>query len=81
MNVTARQGKEKNEETKTGKGKAGEERRQAAHFEETAGYPLRLLRGSMAKMVCVRGVPEVTGTIRKANSRFDPTQTGSVVVR
>ena len=27
-------------------------------------------------MVCVRGVPGVTGTLRKANSHFDPTQTG-----
>ena len=28
------------------------------------------------KMVCVRGVPGVTGTLGKANSHFDPTQTG-----
>ena len=27
-------------------------------------------------MVCVRGVPGVTGTFKKANSHFDPTQTG-----
>ena len=27
-------------------------------------------------MVCVRGVPGVTGTLGKANSHFDPTQTG-----
>ena len=28
------------------------------------------------KMVCVRGVPRVTGTLGKAKSHFDPTQTG-----
>ena len=28
------------------------------------------------KMVCVRGVPRVTRTLGKANSHFDPTQTG-----
>ena len=28
------------------------------------------------KMVCVRGVPGVTGTLWKANRHFDPTQTG-----
>ena len=27
-------------------------------------------------MVCVRGVPGVSGTLGKANSHFDPTQTG-----
>ena len=34
-----------------------------------------LLR-SFKKMVCVRGVPGVTGTFEKANSHFGPTQTG-----
>ena len=28
------------------------------------------------KMVCVRGVPRVTGTLGKANSHFNPTQMG-----
>ena len=28
------------------------------------------------KMVCVRGVSGVTGTLKKANNYFDPTQTG-----
>ena len=27
------------------------------------------------KMVCVGGVPGVTGTLQKANSHFNPTQT------
>ena len=27
-------------------------------------------------MVCVRGMPRITGTLGKANSHFDPTQTG-----
>ena len=38
---------------------------------------LRSFRGLQGKkMVCVRGVPGVTGTLRKANSHFNPTQTG-----
>ena len=38
---------------------------------------LRLFRGLHSeKMVCVRGVPGVTGTLGKDNSHFDPTQTG-----
>ena len=38
---------------------------------------LRSFRGLHSeKMVCVSGVPRVTGTLGKANSRFDPTQTG-----
>ena len=38
---------------------------------------LRLFRRLHSeKMVCVRGVPGVTGTLRKTNSYFNPTQTG-----
>ena len=38
---------------------------------------LRSFRGLHGeKMVCVRGVPRVTGTLGKANSDFNPTQTG-----
>ena len=37
---------------------------------------LRLFRGLHGeKMLCVRGVAGVTGTLRKANSLFNPTQT------
>ena len=37
---------------------------------------LRLFRGLHGeKMVCVRGVPGVIGTLGKANSHFNPTQT------
>ena len=39
-----------------------------------------LLRSSRGlhgeKIVCVRGVPRVTGILGKANSHFDPAQTG-----
>ena len=39
---------------------------------------LRSFRGLHGeKMVCVGGVSGVTGTLGKANSHFDPTQTGS----
>ena len=38
---------------------------------------LRSFRGLHGeKMVCVGGVPGVTGILGKANSHFDPTQTG-----
>ena len=74
MNVATHQEKEKNE--KTGKRKAGVERRQA-NFKEAACYPFAVVWGLHGeKMVCVRGVPGVTGTLGKANSHFDPTQTG-----
>ena len=38
---------------------------------------LRLFKGLHGeKMVCVRGVPGVNGTLGKANSHFNSTQTG-----
>ena len=54
MNVAAHQEKEKNE--KTGKRKAGEERRQA-DFKEAACYPSAVVQGGLhgEKMVCVVG--------------------------
>ena len=46
--------------------------------EETKTPVLRSLKGQHGeKMVCERGVPEITGTLKKANSHFHPTQTGS----
>ena len=74
MNVATHQEKEKNE--KTFKRKAGVERRQA-NFKAAACYPSAVVQGAARqKMVCVRGVPGVTGTLGKANSHFDPIQTG-----
>ena len=74
MNVATHQEKEKNE--KTVKRKAGVKRRQA-NFKEAACYPSAVVQGLHGKkMVCVWGVPRVTGTLRKTNSHFDPTQTG-----
>ena len=59
MNVAAHQDKEKNE--KTGKRKAGVERRQA-NFKEATCYPSAVVQGLHGeKMVCVRGVPGVNG--------------------
>ena len=75
MNVAAHQDKEKNE--KTGKRKAREERRQETDFKEATCCPSAVVQGQHGKkMVCVGGVHEVTGTLGKANSHFDPTQTG-----
>ena len=71
MNVAAHQEKDE----KTGK-KRAEERRQS-NFKELRATLLRSFRGLHSeKMVCVRGVPGVTGTLGKANSNFNPTQTG-----
>ena len=72
MNVAAHQEKEKNE--KTDKRKA--EQRRQADFKEAACYLSAVVQGLHGKkMVCVRGVPKVTGTLGKANSYFNPTQT------
>ena len=72
MNVAAHQ-EEMNE--KKGKRKAGEERKQA-DFKETARYLSAVVQGAARqKMICVRGVPGVTGTFGKTNSNFNPTQT------
>ena len=74
MNVVAHQEKEENE--KTLKRKAGVKRRQA-NFKEAACYPSAVVQGAARqKMVCVRGVHGVTGTLGKANSYFGPIQTG-----
>ena len=72
MNVATHQEKEKNE--KTFKGKAGEDRPILKRLRATLLRSFRALHGK--KMVCVRGVPGVTGTLGKTNSHFDPTQTG-----
>ena len=71
MNVAAHQEKEKN--VKTFKRKAGEDRPILKKLRATL---LRSFRGLHAKKICVRGVPGVTGTLGKANSHFNPTQTG-----
>ena len=71
MNGATYQEKEKNE--KTGKRKA-EDRPILKRMRATLLRSFRGLHGE--KMVCVRGVPGVTGTLGKANSHFDPTQTG-----
>ena len=73
MNVAAHQDKEKNE--KMDKRKAGEERGQETDFREAACCPFAVVQGHHGeKMVCVRGMPGVTGTLGKANIHFDPTK-------
>ena len=74
MNVAAYQDKEKND--KTGKRKAGEEKNESI-LKRLRAILLQLFRGLHGKkMLCVRGVPGVTGTLGKANNRFNPTQMG-----
>ena len=72
MNVADHQEKEKNE--KTGKRKAGEGRSILKMLRATLLRSFRGLHGK--KMVCVRGVPGVSGTLGKTNSNFNSTQTG-----
>ena len=72
MNVATHQEKEKNK--KPDKKKAGEDRPILKRLRATLLRSFRGLHGE--KMVCVRGVPGVTETIGKANTHFDPTQTG-----
>ena len=78
MNVTAHQEYEKNEETKTGKRKAEEGRKQATDFKEAVRCPIAVVQGApRRKNYCARGVPEETGNLGKANSHFDQAQTRS----
>ena len=52
-------------------------RERQANFKEAACYPSAVVQGLHGeKMVCVREVPGATGTLWKANSHFNPTQTG-----
>ena len=75
MNVATHQEKEKNE--KTGNRKTGEERKQA-DFKEAACYSSAIIQEAARpkKMICVRGIPGVTGALGKAKSHFNSTQTG-----
>ena len=46
MNVTAHQKKKKNEETKTDKRRAGEDRGKATHFKEAVSCPSAVVQGA-----------------------------------
>ena len=52
MNVTAHQGKEKNEETKKGKRRPGEKRKQATNFKEAVCYPSAVVQGRKIERKC-----------------------------
>ena len=70
MNVAAHQ--EKNEKTKTGKRKTGEDRRPIS--KRLRAVHLLSFRGQHGeKMVCVKRELGVNGTLWKTNSHFDPT--------
>ena len=57
--------------------KAGEKRRLDTDFREAVCCLSAVVQGAARQKNGSRGVPKVTGTFEKANSRFDPTQTGS----
>ena len=46
MNITAYQEKEKNKETKTGKRRAGEKRKQATGFKDAVCCPSAVVQGA-----------------------------------
>ena len=73
MNVAAHQKKEKNEKTARERQEKRKDRTILKILHATLLRSFRGLHGE--KRVCVRGVPRVTGTLGKANSHFDPTQT------
>ena len=76
MNIAAHQGKE---EENTGKKQTVEERKQSTDFKNRLrAVFLRSFGGQHGqKMVCIRGVYGKSGTLWKANSHLDSTQTGS----
>ena len=75
MNIAIHQDKEKYE--KTGKRKAGKERRQETDFKEAGCCPCVIVQGTArGKNGLCGGVSGVTGTLRKANSHFNPTKRG-----
>ena len=77
MNVTAHQEKEENEETKKGKRGAGEKkkRKQATNFKNAVCCPSAVVQGAALRKN-EGEFPGVTGILGRANSHFDPTQTG-----
>ena len=75
MNVTAHP-KERNEEMRMSKRKAGKERKQATNFKEAVCCPSVVVQGA-AQQKNIWGVPGVTGTLGKANSHFNRAQTRS----
>ena len=75
MNVTAHQEKEKNEETKKGKRRAGEKKKEKTDNRFRTSFLLPFCgRSGSSKAKKLREVRGVTGTLEKANSHFDPTQ-------
>ena len=76
MSMAAHQEKEKNE--KTGKRKAGQEKKKQSTdvIENVCCLSAVVQRAARRKNGLYKEVPGVTETIEKANSHFDPTQTG-----
>ena len=74
MNVAAHQEKEKNEKRARERQEKREDRPIFMRLLATLLQWFSGLHGK--KMVCVRAVPRVTGTLGKTNSNFNPTQTG-----
>ena len=75
MNVAAHQEKEKNETTAK---REAEERKQATDFKKAMCCPCAVVQETARrKNGCVKGMPGVTGTLEKANSHLNPTQTVS----
>ena len=65
MNVTAHQQKKKNEETRRGKRKVGEERKQVIDSKEAVCCPFAVLQGA-AQRKNKWGLPGLTGTLERS---------------
>ena len=74
MNISAHQKKEKNQ--KTGKRKAGEERKQVTDFKEAVCSPSAIVQGAARRKngLC-KGNSRGNWTLGKTNSHFDSTKT------
>ena len=63
---------------KVGQEKGRTREKTATDFKEAVCCPSAVVQGQHGeKMVCVREMPRVTGTLRKANNHFDPIQVKS----
>ena len=74
MSVFTHQEKQTNDKTARGMQEKRENKPILKRLRVTLLWLFRGLHGK--KMVCVRGVPGVPGTIGKANNHFNPTQMG-----
>ena len=78
MNITAHQERGMNKgRDDDGMNKARRREKTATNFREAVCCPSAVVQGAARRKNGSRGVPGVSGILGKANSHFEPTQTGS----